>query len=40
MLLIRHGFPIHKLNRDGTPADPPLSDLGRERPETGLMCLV
>jgi probable phosphoglycerate mutase len=31
MLLIRHGLPIHKVNSDGTPADPPLSDLGREQ---------
>jgi len=31
LLLIRHGLPIHKVNSDGTPADPPLSDLGREQ---------
>lgn len=31
MLLIRHGLPIHKANSDGTPADPRLSDLGREQ---------
>jgi probable phosphoglycerate mutase len=31
MLLIRHGLPIHKVNSDGTPADPPLSRLGREQ---------
>lgn len=31
MLLIRHGLPIHKVNDDGTPADPPLSRLGHEQ---------
>ena len=31
MILIRHGLPIHKANEDGTPADPPLSRLGREQ---------
>jgi len=31
MLLIRHGLPVHKVNSDGTPADPPLSRLGREQ---------
>ena len=31
MLLIRHGLPIHKVNSDGTPADPPLSRLGHEQ---------
>ena len=29
LLLIRHGLPEHVENRDGKPADPPLSELGR-----------
>jgi probable phosphoglycerate mutase len=28
LLLIRHGLPMHIENRDGSPADPPLSDVG------------
>lgn len=31
MILIRHGLPIHKVNTDGTPADPPLSETGLEQ---------
>lgn len=31
MLLIRHGLPIRKTNDDGTPADPPLSEIGLEQ---------
>lgn len=31
MILIRHGLPIRKANADGTPADPPLSDIGLEQ---------
>jgi probable phosphoglycerate mutase len=29
LILIRHGLPKHIENRDGQPADPPLSDIGR-----------
>ncbi|MCP5181246.1 MAG: histidine phosphatase family protein [Pseudomonadales bacterium] len=29
LLLIRHGLPVHLQTNDGTPADPPLSDIGR-----------
>ena len=29
LLLIRHGLPKHVETEDGTPADPPLSDIGR-----------
>jgi probable phosphoglycerate mutase len=28
LILIRHGLPQHVETRDGTPADPPLSDIG------------
>ena len=31
MLLIRHGLPIRAIKPDGTPADPPLSELGQEQ---------
>ncbi|MCH7866392.1 MAG: histidine phosphatase family protein [Myxococcales bacterium] len=31
MLLIRHGLPIHTVNPDGKPADPPLSEAGHEQ---------
>lgn len=31
MLLIRHGLPVHTINRDGTPADPPLSEVGHQQ---------
>jgi probable phosphoglycerate mutase len=31
LLLIRHGLPLHIENADGQPADPPLSDIGREQ---------
>jgi len=31
MILVRHGLPIHKVSEDGTPADPPLSAIGREQ---------
>ena len=31
MLLIRHGLPVHKVSSDGTPADPPLSEVGHEQ---------
>jgi len=31
MLLVRHGLPVREINRDGTPADPPLSEIGREQ---------
>ena len=29
LLLIRHGLPLHVEKRDGSPAGPPLSDIGR-----------
>jgi probable phosphoglycerate mutase len=29
LLLIRHGLPLHVEKQDGSPADPPLSDIGR-----------
>jgi probable phosphoglycerate mutase len=29
LILIRHGLPRHIETKDGTPADPPLSDIGR-----------
>lgn len=29
LILIRHGLPRHVENRDGAPADPPLSEIGR-----------
>ncbi len=29
LLLIRHGLPMHVEKQDGSPADPPLSDIGR-----------
>ena len=28
LILIRHGLPMHIENRDGRPADPPLSEIG------------
>lgn len=28
LILIRHGLPMHIENSDGSPADPPLSDIG------------
>jgi probable phosphoglycerate mutase len=31
LILIRHGLPIRRENRDGTPADPPLSEQGRRQ---------
>jgi len=31
LLLIRHGLPVRIENTDGQPADPPLSDAGREQ---------
>lgn len=31
MLLIRHGLPVHTVNPNGQPADPPLSEIGREQ---------
>ncbi len=31
MLLIRHGLPVLTINRDGTPADPPLSEIGHRQ---------
>jgi probable phosphoglycerate mutase len=31
LLLIRHGLPERVVNEDGTPADPPLSETGREQ---------
>ena len=31
LLLIRHGLPERVVNDDGTPADPPLSAIGREQ---------
>jgi probable phosphoglycerate mutase len=33
LLLIRHGLPIRVVNDDGRPADPPLSDTGRDQAE-------
>ena len=29
MLLVRHALPVREVNHDGTPADPPLSEVGR-----------
>jgi len=31
MLLIRHGLPVLTINRDGLPADPPLSEVGHQQ---------
>jgi len=31
LFLIRHGLPLHIENADGRPADPPLSEVGREQ---------
>lgn len=31
LILIRHGLPQHVENRDGQPADPPLSEIGRRQ---------
>lgn len=31
MILVRHGLPIRKATADGTPADPPLSEIGLEQ---------
>ena len=31
ILLVRHGLPVHIKNPDGNPADPPLSEVGREQ---------
>jgi len=31
LLLIRHGLPVRLRTDDGTPADPPLADLGRQQ---------
>ncbi len=33
LLLIRHGLPERVVNEDGTPADPPLSKVGRDQAE-------
>lgn len=33
LLLIRHGLPVRVENRDGAPADPPLSEEGLEQAE-------
>jgi probable phosphoglycerate mutase len=33
LLLIRHGLPMRVVNQDGTPADPPLSDIGWDQAE-------
>lgn len=33
LLLIRHALPLRVENRDGSPADPPLSDSGRRQAE-------
>lgn len=33
LLLIRHGLPVRVENPDGKPADPPLSEAGREQAE-------
>ena len=33
LLLIRHGLPVRVENPDGRPADPPLSQEGREQAE-------
>jgi 2,3-bisphosphoglycerate-dependent phosphoglycerate mutase len=33
LLLIRHGQPVHVQKTDGTPANPPLSELGRTQAE-------
>ena len=33
LILIRHGLPQLVKNEDGTPADPPLSDTGRQQAE-------
>ena len=31
LLLIRHGLPLRVVNQDGTPADPPLSEIGSDQ---------
>ena len=31
LILIRHGLPVRVKTEDGTPADPPLSDIGHEQ---------
>jgi len=31
LILIRHGLPRHVENRDGAPADPPLSEIGQRQ---------
>ena len=31
LILIRHGLPLHVENRDGEPADPPLSEIGHRQ---------
>ena len=33
LLLIRHGLPERVVNEDATPADPPLSKVGRDQAE-------
>jgi len=33
LVLVRHGLPIRLVSDDGTPADPPLSDEGRQQAE-------
>lgn len=33
LILIRHGLPLHIENRDGKPADPPLSEIGHQQAE-------
>ena len=33
LMLIRHGLPLRVENSDGAPADPPLSDEGRDQAE-------
>lgn len=34
LILIRHGLPMHIENRDGQPADPPLSDIGHAQADS------
>ena len=31
LILIRHGLPLQVETKDGTPADPPLSEVGHQQ---------
>lgn len=40
MILVRHGLPVRKVSDDGSPADPPLSEQGRQQAEAAAVWLA